>query len=251
MGTSSTSEGTNVTGERTTGRQPRLPGYVDWLVAAVVALLGVVFGLGGASLFLLADVDAIREGVASGAIQSDVLTGEALVDATYATVWWSGVGLLVTGAALVVAAAGYLAYRRREERRLDSAGGRRRGVGTNAVVGAVAAVVLGFVPFSPVLGGFVSGYLQRGPRSSDLTAGGLSGLLATLPLVTVLLFTFGGLAGASVDAVAPGAALFVAAVVAGSVLFSVLFTVGLGVLGGYLGGRVAGDRPPTAPASEA
>lgn len=243
MATTQTSNESVVQRRFTPGPQPRLPRYVDWLVAAVLALLGAVLAVGGSSLFFLADRAAIADLVAEGTLRSDVLTDAALVDATYATLWWSGVGLLVTGVALVVAAAGYLAYRRREERRLNRTESGRRSVPTNATVGAVAAIVFGFVPFSPVLGGAVSGYLQRGSRDDVLAAGGLSGLLSTLPLVVVFLFLAVGLVVGTADALA-GGALLVAVVVLLALLFSVLFTVGLGVLGGYVGGRIA-TRPDT------
>nr|WP_310918613.1 DUF5518 domain-containing protein [Haloarcula sp. S1CR25-12] len=36
----------------------------------------------------------------------------------------------------------------------------------NAVIGVVASVVLGFVPFSTVLGGAVAGYLEGGTTTA-------------------------------------------------------------------------------------
>ncbi|MFC5971607.1 DUF5518 domain-containing protein [Halomarina salina] len=238
MGTSQTTTESVGRSSATAGRQPRLPRYVDWLVAAVVGLSGLVSGLGGSALLLLADVDRIATLVAEGAIRSDVLSGPQLVDATYAVLWWTGVGLLVTGLALVVAAVGYVVYRRREERRLADTVVATRSVGTNAVVGALATVVFGFVPFSPVLGGAVSGYLAGGEQSGGLTAGGLSGLLASLPFVSVLAFVTVGIVVGTTGALELGGALVLASIVLGSTLFGVLVVVGLGALGGYAGQRL-------------
>ena len=52
----------------------------------------------------------------------------------------------------------------------------------NAVVGAVASLVLVFLPFSPAVGGAAAGYLQRGTTTNGATAGAVTGLLVAFPL---------------------------------------------------------------------
>ena len=106
----------------------------------------------------------------------------------------------------------------------------------NAVIGAVASIVLSFVPFSPVLGGAVAGYLQGGTRSDGLRVGAISGVLGLLVgaaffLIVVLflgIFAIGTNAPSSLGIVG---LLFL--LVAGAV--SALYTIGLSALGGWLG----------------
>lgn len=105
----------------------------------------------------------------------------------------------------------------------------------DALVGAVATVVLSFVPFSPVLGGIVAGYLHRdrGPR-----VGGLSGLFASVPLVVLIVLAlvvmgFGIVVPPGTDGtvVLVGFLLFVVLVA----LLVAAFNVVLGAVGGVLG----------------
>ena len=220
-----------------------MPRYVDWLVAGILALIGLAFVFGGAALFVLADVELIAEGVEAGTIRSDVFSGGTLVDVTYAMAWWSGVGLLVTGVATWLAAVGFAVYRRRAHRRRQATGEVLRSTRTNALVGAVASVVLGFVPFSPVLGGVVAGYLANGDRETTLKVGGLSGVFAAVPVVLVLAFVFVGLLVGTIGANGSSAlALFGVVLAVVALLFGVLFTAALGALGGFVGGKVAPDN---------
>lgn len=111
----------------------------------------------------------------------------------------------------------------------------------NALLGAVVSVVLTFLPFSPLLGGLLAGYLQGGNRSDGLRVGAISGIIALVPLLGFV-FLLGGLwgffllGGMPVRASAVGivAILFVLALVA-------VYTVGLSALGGYLGNYVKTD----------
>jgi hypothetical protein len=227
-----------------TGRQEpdELPRFVDWLVAGVIVLIGLALVVGGWALFGTADPEFIAQLVEDGVIQSDVFSGQELVDVTVALAWWGGIGLLVAGVGTWLAAVAFLILRRRERRRAGS----RRSVVTNAIVGAVASAVLAFVPLSQIAGGAVAGYLQRGSRSGNLTAGGLSALFAVLPAVVVVAFVVVGLVEGAGGATEFGGVALVGAfsVVVG--LFAVLFTVALGALGGFVGGelvdRSSGDR---------
>lgn len=102
----------------------------------------------------------------------------------------------------------------------------------NALLGGVvtAGTAL-FVPFSPVLGGAVAGYLEGGDSDSGLKVGTLAGLVATVPLLLVVLL---GLAVLPVVVPPNGA---VGVLLVGLLLFVLIsaYTVGLSALGGVLG----------------
>ena len=110
----------------------------------------------------------------------------------------------------------------------------------NAVIGGIASIVLSFVPFSPVLGGAVAGYLQGGDRGEGVRVGAYAGVVAAIPLALLLflavavfgLFALGGRPGGG--AILVVFFLFVAVVVAGII-------VGLSALGGWLGNYVKYD----------
>jgi hypothetical protein len=113
----------------------------------------------------------------------------------------------------------------------------------NAVVGAVVAVVLSFVPFSTVLGGAVAGFLEGPDERAGAIAGGLAGAITFLPFLglgALLLGVLGlGLAGGA----SFGGIVFVSIVIVGIGLFVLAYTVGLSLLGGYLGAYLAREYP--------
>lgn len=113
----------------------------------------------------------------------------------------------------------------------------------NAGIGAVIGVVLGFIPFSPVLGGAVAGFLEGPDERAGAVAGALSGAIAFIPLAGIGFLLFGflslGLAG---GVPVEGVALF-ALVILGVGAFILLYTVGLSLLGGYLGAYLAREYP--------
>lgn len=115
--------------------------------------------------------------------------------------------------------------------------GGRRGESTpntalNAIIGGVvtAGTAL-FVPFSPVLGGAVAGFLEGGDSDAGLKVGSLAGLVATLPLLLVVLV---GLAVVPVIGPPRGA---VGVLFVGLLIFVLVgaYTVGFSALGGVIG----------------
>jgi hypothetical protein len=109
----------------------------------------------------------------------------------------------------------------------------------NALIGAVVAVLLAFVPFSTLLGGAVAGYLQGGDQSAAIKIGALAGVFAAIPLVfglvvlgTVIPFLPAFGATGSITALV-GVFAFVVLVVV------LLYSIGLSALGGVLGRYVA------------
>lgn len=94
----------------------------------------------------------------------------------------------------------------------------------NAAIGAVATVGLSFTAVSPVIGGAIAAYLEG---DDGLRVGAISGVIALLPAVLVVLLGFVFFVGAG----AAGGAVFV---FLGVVLVGA-WVVGLSVLGGYVG----------------
>ena len=110
--------------------------------------------------------------------------------------------------------------------------------GMNALIGAAVTVLATFTGFAPLLGGAVAGYLNR---RDGVKAGALSGVIASIPILLVAMFFFGGILAFmpfSGGMMGPGpgfaGAMGVVAVTFGLGSFLV-YTVGLGALGGYLG----------------
>lgn len=239
---SSTQTATSGAANRTDGRDDRpVPAAVDWILGALFVLVGLASAAGGAALLAAIDRSAIREAVVEEDVQSDVLTDAEIVDVAQAATTWGGVGLLVLGAVLVLGGIAYVLMRRRTHRRA-AAGESVSHYGGNAVLGAVAAIVLSFVPFSQVAGGFLAGALERGGDRRSLGVGALSGVLSVAPLLVLLAFALGGVAAGLLGV---GESAWALLVVAGLLLtLGTLATIGagLGALGGFLGGRLAGDR---------
>lgn len=216
------------TAQHTDGPSGPLGRTIDWAVTLLLVLGGILFGALGYVVFLAAERDAIARLVADGTVQSDVLTNAELVDATYAVAWWGGFGLAVTGALLAAAGVVFIALRTRSRRRFEATGERTSDTTLNAVVGGVVTIVVSFVPFSPVFGGGVAGYLQR---DGGLRAGGLAGLVAAAPFVVLFGFLVAGLATAGFEIV--GVLMVVALALA------VGYLIVLSALGGYLGAVLA------------
>ena len=120
----------------------------------------------------------------------------------------------------------------------------------NALIGAAVAVVLAFLPFSPLLGGGIAGYLERGDVREGAIVGGLAGLLATLPVAVLLTLLASFFAIVPMGMGVGGRVGFVGIIFLVATLVVALYTIGLGVLGGAIGSYVAtetdiGGRPAT------
>lgn len=108
----------------------------------------------------------------------------------------------------------------------------------NALVGAVVTVVLSFTGFSPLVGGGVAGYLQRGERMDGARVGAIAGVIATIPFLLAfpllfgLVFTGSLFGGYGVEFGLSG--LFGAFLLV-AVLFAFVWNVVLSAVGGYVG----------------
>jgi len=117
----------------------------------------------------------------------------------------------------------------------------------NAVVGAVASVLLSFTGIGPTLGGAVAGYLNNdgtAETGNGLRVGALSGLITSIPIVALLLLVlvllpFLGFFRFPLEAgLAAGGIVILAAI---AVLGGVAYAVVLSALGGLLGVYLKGE----------
>lgn len=220
-------------------REP-LGRIVEWAVAALLVFGGFVFAAIGTAVYSAADRSWLTTLVADGTIESTDLTDAELVDVLYGLAWWGGVALVVTGLLLAVAGVAFLYWRRRTRaNRTDVAG---PDTTTNAIVGGVVTVVASAVPFSPVLGGAIAGYLEAADTNAGLRVGAYAGLVAVAPLVVLFALLLVGLAVVGVE-LGLGAPLAIGAVgLFVGLLVTAVYMVGLSALGGYLGVRIAGGN---------
>lgn len=206
---------------------------VDWLTAAFLVFGGLLFAALGAGLYSLADRDRIAEWVSDGTLTSTELSDAELVDVTLALFTWGGVGLAVTGLLMAGGGIAFLLYRRRmrdqqtAETAPDSV--------TLAIIGAVVTAVTSFVPFSPLIGGTVSGYLRGGNSEDGAKAGAYAGLVAAIPFALLSLFFLGGFVIAAAELGLGSVGVFSGLVFVFAILAGTVYLVGLSALGGYFG----------------
>lgn len=111
----------------------------------------------------------------------------------------------------------------------------------NALLGGVATVFLSWLPFSPVLGGALAGYLHQRSRGAGAKVGAASGIIAAIPIFFILLLVFGF---AGISALASGSAvgaIVMIVIVVGGVFVAAVISGGLGAVGGYVGAMVQED----------
>lgn len=106
-----------------------------------------------------------------------------------------------------------------------------------ALAGAVVSIATSYVPFSPLLGGLLVGWLVRDDKMRGAKLGGLSGLVLALPGTFIIVPFFGF---ALLDASVGGFFfLLLAMFFVGIVL---VYTVGISAVGGYIGVSLYQDR---------
>lgn len=219
-----------------------LPVYVDWIAGVIVALGGMALTVGGTAATFVVDRGLLADGVESGEItvvmlQRDLTESETL-DLTVEVVNWTGIGLLVTGIGLVVFAIGYVLVRHRAHSNAteDEPVGSYRAV---AVLGAVTTAVLSFIPFSPVVGGGLAGYLEHPASGRSVGVGGLAGFLSMVPALTILAFVTVGLYNGFAAIGEAGLGIVTVTTMLLAFLFVAAYGAGLGALGGFAGGHLA------------
>jgi len=219
-----------------------LPEYVDWLVGVVIALGGMALIVGGTAVTFVVDRELLAEDIEAGEITIVVLqrdlTEAEMLNFSLEVVNWTGIGLLVTGLALVLFAVVYVIFRHRAQQRIggEADSGSYR---STAVLGAVATAVLSFVPFSPILGGGLAGYLEQPTSGRSVSVGALSGFLAMIPALLLLGFVTIGMYSGFATVQEAGLGFVVVAGMFFGVLILSAYGAGLGALGGFAGGRLA------------
>lgn len=239
MGSSETTDVASAEGSPTSGYP--VPAVVEWLIAALVALVGTALIVGGSVLVFAIDRALVAEAVADGTLTSDGLSDAQTVEFVTALATWSGAGLLVTGGLLVVGGVAY-AISRRRSRRAATAGQPVSHFWANAVLGAVVSAVTSFLPFSPAIGGGVAGYLERDESARSTSVGAISGLLVAAPLLVVLVFVLCGFLAGLTGAGETTIATIVGAAMVFALLVVAVVGAGLGAIGGFAGGKIAEDR---------
>ena len=119
----------------------------------------------------------------------------------------------------------------------------------NAAIGAVVTVVLSFTGFSALLGGGVAGYLQKVPPKRGAVTGAISGVVAVVPILLVVISGVGLFVWQPGALGVPGG---VELVVILFVMFPLLFgwIIGLSAVGGYLGASVYSNAQSAVDESE-
>lgn len=217
------------------GQESTLPlsRTLEWAISVFLVLSGSVFAIGGFLLAEFADIGRITSWVEAGRITSTEMSDPELINAVYALIWGGGVGLAATGGLLVIAGAAFFGFQTRARRRFEVTGIATPSLLGNAIIGSMVTIVGAFVPFSPVLGGAVSGHLQGGPVKTGVRAGLLAGLFAALPVAlayTVITWSL-------IDS-ATGLTPVVLVVLVLSLVLSLAYMIGLSGLGGHLGARI-------------
>ncbi|MFC4408496.1 DUF5518 domain-containing protein [Haloarchaeobius iranensis] len=108
----------------------------------------------------------------------------------------------------------------------------------NALIGAIAAFVLGFIPFSTVLGGVVAAYLQKGEtQMENVKVGAAAGGILFLPsLLALFAFGFLGLLSGSAEGF-----IFIMFIGVIGLILAGLYTIGACALGGLIAHAVWED----------
>jgi hypothetical protein len=198
----------------------------DWILGAVLGIGGLLTSFIGSVVYGATERAEISRLVRDSEFQSEVLTETEAIDAIVALGRWGSIGLVATGILVaLVGVAVVVVHGRVRERGADTP---RWILG---VAGATVATVLGFVPFSPVLGGAAASYMNPSERSSGVAVGAIAGLLSVLPLFAIAAFAAAGLFTGLVGEVAATVGL----VLVVGLLLTTVYTVGLSALGGYLG----------------
>lgn len=107
----------------------------------------------------------------------------------------------------------------------------------DAFIGAVVTVLVAFLPFSPVVGGAVAGYLHR---RDGLRVGAASGLIAAVPAFAIFAVVLSVLSVGFAFFEVPAFPLAILAFLGVFALaFIALTSTALGALGGFIGEELA------------
>jgi hypothetical protein len=216
-----------------------VPGVVDWLLGAVLGVIGIAMSAVGIHMYTEIDQATIAEVVAQEDVQVNGLTESEFVNAADPFVDWLAAGIGLTGLIAVIGAVWFVVSRRRTRRQVSREGGTTATFWACAVYGGALTTLISFViPFvSSIGGGASAAYLRNGESSARTgAAAGAMGTVLTLPLLVFL--GAGTIAGG--EAIGESAAgVFFAGIIVGGGLIATAINAVIGALGGVLAGRFA------------
>lgn len=108
----------------------------------------------------------------------------------------------------------------------------------NALIGAGITLGLSFTGFSPLLGGGVAGYLQVESPTRGAKVGAISGAIATIPLLFIMIVAFGLFAAVPAGGVGMPGGIELMIILFFMLPMMLLWFVGLSAAGGYLGAYI-------------
>jgi hypothetical protein len=208
---------------------------IDWLVGGAIVLIGSLLAVVGVVVRNIDHAELSETFTEAG--RDGILEGSETITVAAATIDWTGLGLIASGAILVLGGVGYagLQYQRRRE---AGASGRVGSFWTNAVLGAVVSIVFSFVPLSQILGGGVASYLDR-TESGRVVLGAVSGALTVVPGLLMLPFAWLAISNGSIVVGDTTVGAEGVVLLGGGLLIGALIGAVLGAIGGYAGGHLA------------
>jgi hypothetical protein len=215
-----------------------VPGVVDWLLGAVLGVIGIAMSAVGIHMYTEIDRATIAEVVAQEDVQLNGLTESEFVSAADPFVDWLAAGIGLTGLIAVIGAVAFVVARRRTRRQVSREGGTTATFWGCAVYGGAVTTLSSVIPVvSSIAGGAGAAYLRNGDSSARTgAAAGVVGTVLTLPLLAFL--GIGMIAGGEAIGESAAGVLF-AAITVGGGLIAVAINAVLGALGGALTGRFA------------
>ncbi|WP_139246831.1 DUF5518 domain-containing protein [Halogranum amylolyticum] len=112
----------------------------------------------------------------------------------------------------------------------------------HALLGAVVSVATSVIPFSPLLGGAVAGYLHNEGTDRGIQVGLVSGIIASLPLAAVFFLMFTIMSFGSLTTGEFAGPMFVVIMIGVILLVAAVYILGLSAIGGYIGAIYAESR---------
>lgn len=201
----------------------------DWAIGAILWVFGLLVALTGGVLYASSSSAVVTPVIRNGEFESNVLTEAEAIDILVGVGQWSGIGLVATAVVLIAFGVTVVVMHGRARENDDATPAWVLGI-----AGAMVSGFLSFIPFSPVFGGGVAGYLDSDQSANGLGPGLLAGVIGSLPSLIITVFAGFGLFTSVPAALAPTAAVLLAIT---AMLLFVYFIV-LSAFGGYLGALV-------------
>ena len=217
---------------------PDIPVVLDWILGILVVIGGLLSTLGGLFVFLVANREGVETVVMADDFHVEGMTEAEFVELMVSFLPWLAAGLVITGLAMTVLGIAYIVHRRRVHDR-KAAGEPTSDYPAHALLGAVVSTLTSFIPLSPIIGGGLAGYLERGDSTRTVSVGVASAVLLSAPAFVIGLFgTVGLFLGFGEIGGGRFVPMSVILLIVGG-LVSLGVTCLLGATGGWIGGKLA------------